>query len=65
MQSRINSDFEDIDHKTCRSICDAVGERLADRIRPEPMSADLERLMDELRRRDDELQRRPAVTRPD
>jgi hypothetical protein len=56
MDSRINGDFVQIDHKTCQSICDAVGERLQQNIRPEAeLSPRLRELMDELRRRDDEL----------
>jgi hypothetical protein len=50
------SDFgEPIDRKTSRSICDAVGERLQRSLRPEPelLSDHLQRLMDELRSRDD------------
>ena len=35
MDNRINSDFEQIDHRTCQSICDAVGERLQQSMRPE------------------------------
>jgi hypothetical protein len=34
MVVRINNEFEQIDHKTCVSICDAVGERLQQRLRP-------------------------------
>ena len=56
MDARINSDFEQLDHRTCQSICDAVGERLHQRIRPETeLSPRLRALMDELRRRDNEL----------
>ena len=56
MDPRINSDYEEIDHKTCRTICDAVGERLKQRMRPEAsLSSPLQRLMEELRRRDNEL----------
>jgi hypothetical protein len=56
MDSRINGDFVQIDHKTCQSICDAVGERLQQSMRPETeLSPRLRELMDELRRRDDEL----------
>jgi hypothetical protein len=56
MTSRINDDGEQIDRKTSRSICDAVGERLQQSLRPEPsrMSSHLEHLMDELRKRDSE-----------
>jgi hypothetical protein len=55
MMSRINDDGEEIDRKTSRSICDAVGERLQESL-PEPsrLSSHLEHLLDELRRRDDE-----------
>jgi hypothetical protein len=56
MDSRINGDFVQIDHKTCQSICDAVGERLQQNMRPEAeLSPRLRELMDELRRRDHEL----------
>ena len=56
MDARINSDFEQLDHRTCQSICDEVGERLQQRIRPETeLSPRLRALMDELRRRDNEL----------
>jgi hypothetical protein len=54
MENRIKSDFEQLDHKTCQSICDAVGERLQQDIRPESwLSSDLEHLVNELRRQDD------------
>ena len=56
MNSRINHDFEQIDHRTSRSICDAVGERLQQNMRPETeLSAHLQRLVDELRQRDKDL----------
>lgn len=47
---------ETIDYKTSRSICDAVGERLRQNLRPEVshLSPRLKQLMDELRRRDSE-----------
>jgi len=56
MNNRISDDSEGIDRKTSRSICNAVGERLAQSLRPDAMdpSSHLEHLMDELRRRDDE-----------
>jgi len=55
MNSRINRDFEQLDHRTCRSICDAVGERLQQSMHPEPsLSSQLQHLLDELRRRDEE-----------
>jgi hypothetical protein len=55
MNSRITDDSEPIDRKTSRSICDAVGERLQQSLRPEPshLSSHLEHLMNELRRRDE------------
>jgi hypothetical protein len=48
-------DIEPLDHKSSRSICDAVGERLQQVFRPDPtaMSPYLQQLVDELRRRDD------------
>ena len=56
MEARINDDFEQIDHKTCASICDAIGERLQQSLRPDTqLSPHLRKLIDELRRRDDEL----------
>jgi hypothetical protein len=56
MVVRINNDSEQIDHKTCVSICDAVGERLHQSLRPDKeMSPRLRELIDELRRRDNEV----------
>ncbi|HET6721065.1 MAG TPA: hypothetical protein VFH22_15540 [Rhodocyclaceae bacterium] len=56
MDARINSDFEQIDHKTCVTICDAIGERLQQNLRPEAeLSPRLRELVDELRRLDNEL----------
>ena len=56
MDARINSDIEQIDHKTCMSICDAIGERLQQSFPPETeLSSRLRELMDELRRRDNDL----------
>ncbi len=56
MNSRINDNSEQIDRKTCRSICDAVGEQLQQNLRPDSsrLSSHLQHLMDELRRRDNE-----------
>jgi hypothetical protein len=55
MNSPIDSQNEQIDHKTSRSICDAVGERLQQNIRPDySPSSHLQHLMDELRKRDRE-----------
>ena len=55
MNSRITDDSEPIDRETSRTICDAVGERLQQNLRPEPtrLSSHLQHLMDELRRRDE------------
>jgi hypothetical protein len=49
-------DGEMIDRKTSRSICDAVGERLQQFLHPQHMgpSPDLDRLIEELRRRENE-----------
>ena len=50
-----DNDIESLDHKSSRAICDAVGERLQQVLRPESTdtSSHLEHLVDELRRRDD------------
>lgn len=56
MDAQINGDFEQIDHRTCQAICNAVGERLQQSMRPEAeLSPRLQELLDELRRRDEEL----------
>jgi hypothetical protein len=56
MDGRINNDFEQIDHKTCVSICDAIGERLQQSLRTDAeLPPRLRELIDELRRRDNEL----------
>jgi hypothetical protein len=53
MDSRINHDFDELDHRTCRSICDAVGERLQRDMRPESsLSPDLQQLVDQLRKQE-------------
>ena len=53
MSARMDNDYETLDHKTTRSICDAIGERLQQSMRPEPVLSDrLRQLLDELRRRD-------------
>ena len=59
MNSRINELSETIDRITSRSICDAVGERLQQSLKPDALqpSSHLEHLMDELRRRDRENHR--------
>ncbi len=44
-----------IDRRTSRSICDAVGERLQQSLRPEPrLPTNLEQLLNELQRRERE-----------
>ncbi|MEK9280085.1 MULTISPECIES: hypothetical protein [unclassified Bradyrhizobium] len=46
---------EQIDRRTSRAICDAVGERLRQNLRPEPrLTSHLEHLLDELKKRDRE-----------
>jgi hypothetical protein len=54
MNGRITDNREPIDRNTSQSICDAVGERLQQSLRPERsrLSPHLQHLMDELRRRD-------------
>jgi hypothetical protein len=48
---------EPIDHKTSRSICDAVGERLQQDLRPQSLASSsyLQHLLEELRKQDDQL----------
>ena len=55
MNRHIMDDIEPIDRNTSRSICDAVGERLQQSLRPEPsrLPSYLDHLIDELRRRDE------------
>jgi hypothetical protein len=56
MNAQNNSDSEPIDHKTSRSICDAVGERLQKSLGPETEpSQRLRQLIDQLRRHDADL----------
>ena len=53
MVSLFADDSEQMDRRTSRSICDAVGERLQQSLRPDPrLPTQLERLMNELRIRD-------------
>jgi hypothetical protein len=55
MNNRSHADSELLDHKTCRSICDAVGERLQQSLRPETsLTSHLQHLMDEMRRREED-----------
>ena len=54
MEARTQTDTKQIDHKTCVSICEAIGERLQQNLRPETdLSPRLRELIDELRRRDE------------
>ena len=54
MNAQTQSHVEPIDHKTSRSICDAVGERLQEQFRPDDgnLSIRLRQLLEDLRRRD-------------
>ena len=55
MESRINPVSEEIDHRTSRSICDAIGERLQQNMRPETkLTPHLQQLVNELLRRDND-----------
>ena len=56
MNSRTIEAFDQIDHATCRTICNAIGERLRQNFRPETsaLSSELQHLMDQLRKREDE-----------
>ena len=63
MNSRINEHGDRIDRRTSRSICDAVGERLQQVLRPEPpyqSPPHLQHLIDEFRRREAQGQRRSS-----
>jgi hypothetical protein len=59
MGGRITDNSELIDHRTSRSICDAVGERLQQSLRPDfsRLPPHLQHLIDELRRREREDRR--------
>lgn len=54
MNSRITNAGEQIDRKTSRSICEAVGERLQQNLRPveSALPSHLAHLVDELRKQD-------------
>ena len=53
MSGLFADDSEQIDRRTSRSICDAVGERLQQSLRPEPrLPTHLEHLLDELKKHD-------------
>ncbi|MBR1128953.1 hypothetical protein [Bradyrhizobium iriomotense] len=51
MTGRLANDSEQIDRRTSRAICDAVGERLQQSLRPDPrLPTHLEQLLNELKR---------------
>jgi hypothetical protein len=55
MAGPLANNSEQIDRRTSRSICDAVGERLQQSLRPETrLPTHLEQLLNELERRDRE-----------
>jgi hypothetical protein len=62
MNSRIIDSSEQIDRRTCRSICDAVGERLQKNLGPgsSRLPSHLEHLMDELHKRDSKSPAKPS-----
>jgi hypothetical protein len=61
MNDRTTDSSEQIDRKTSRAICEAVGERLRQSLRPEALhlAPRLQHLIDELRGLDREDRRRP------
>jgi hypothetical protein len=53
MTAPFADDSEQIDRRTSRAICDGIGERLQQNLRPEPhLTSYLEHLLNELRKRD-------------
>jgi hypothetical protein len=53
MMAAYDHNDETIDHRTSRAICDAIGERLQQSMRPESNPSDrLQQLLRELRRRE-------------
>jgi hypothetical protein len=53
MAGHFADNSEQMDRRTSRSVCDAVGERLQQSLRPEPrLPTHLEQLLDELKKRD-------------
>jgi hypothetical protein len=53
MTGRSANDSEQIDRRTSRAICDAVGERLQQNLKPEArLTPYLQHLLDELKKRD-------------
>jgi hypothetical protein len=63
--TRLESHSEEIDRKTSRSICDAVGRRLQQSLPPHfmPAAPELDRLIEEMRRR--ERESGASTPRPD
>jgi len=55
MENHSTDPIEPIDRKTSRSICQAVGDRLQQTLRPDStrISSYLQHLLDELRKRDE------------
>jgi hypothetical protein len=55
MENQSTDPIEPIDRKTSRSICQAVGDRLQQTLRPDStrLSSYLAQLLDELRKRDE------------
>jgi len=54
MNDRNDWELEQLDRRTVRSICEAVGERLQQSMGPEPsLSSRLQHLLDEMRRREE------------
>ena len=62
MMSRITDTSDEIDRATSRLVCDAVGERLQQNLRPETsrLPPSLQDLMNELRKRDGEAHSRAS-----
>ena len=62
MNCEINQNSESIDRATSRSICDGVGERLQQNLRPErsKLPSNLQHLMDEMSRRDNPARKMSA-----
>ncbi len=60
MNGQPTDDTDTIDGKTSRSICNAVGERLQQNLRPDfsRLPEELRHLMDALRQQDSEMRRR-------
>jgi hypothetical protein len=60
MKNTNADDIEPLDNRSSRSICDAVGERLQQALRPDSGNSPyLQHLVDELRRRDEADELKP------